>query len=227
MTQLRRKCRYCCCFCISQLNSAENAGIAVTVSLTTQLCRKCRHCSCHCISHNSTLQKMQVFLMSLYLSRLSSAENAGTVDVTVPLTTCTVVQLRRKPLKVQVLMWVLLTSPTALIVVQSDGAVLVFFLWESVDSFPAQLLLGKEVREGFCSFFLFLLSFFSFFFSFLHFFIHSVFFLPASFSLLLLSFFFLFTDHFSCKVCEIYYSVSGCDCYYSGQYHIMHYAINY
>ena len=91
----------------------------------------------------------------------------------------------------------------------------------------SQLSLSKEVMERFVlfSFSSFLLFFFFFFF--FSFFIHSVFFLPASFSLSLLSFFFLFTDHLACEVCEIYNSVSSSDCYYSGQYHIMHYAINY
>ena len=101
-----------------------------------------------------------------------------------------------------------------------------FFLMGISGLFPSYRWLKKSWKD-----FVLLFSFSSFlpsfFFFFLSFFIHSVFFLPAPFSLSLLSFFFLFTDHLACEVCEIYNSVSSSDCYYSGQYHIMHYAISY
>ena len=93
----------------------------------------------------------------------------------------------------------------------------------------SQLSLSKEVMEGFVlfSFSSFLLSFFFFFF-FLLLIFHSFSLFPSSIIFPFAAFFFfLFTDHLAGEVCEIYNSVSSYDCYYSGQYHIMHYAINY
>ena len=124
---------------------------------------------------------------------------------------------------------IVLCAASFALVVKHDSTRVLFFFFNGNQWTLSQLSLGKEVMKGLCSFFVlfFVSSFLLCCCFFLSVFIHSVFFLPASFSLSLLSFFFLFTDHLASEVCEIYNSVSGSDCYYSGQYHIMHYAISY